>query len=88
MEDEELIGYCEIHCQTPRALFNSQQINRMLVLAGHPKGYPKEIEPNRWVTVHADMEDLCKIARKRLAISKQLVGAQSNVVSIHSGQST
>lgn len=84
MEDEKLIGYCEIHCQTPRALFSSQQINLMLFLAGHPKGYQHEIEQDRWVTVHEDMEELCKIARKRLAVSKQLVGAPANVVSIHS----
>ena len=30
MTDAELIGYCDIHCETERALFNDRQINRML----------------------------------------------------------
>ncbi len=33
MEDDELIGYCELHCQTTRALFHFEHVNRMIELA-------------------------------------------------------
>ncbi len=61
MTDEELIGYCEIHCETERALFHANDINRMFVLAGEP-------DPNLtgWYSVHEEMEELCKKARKRM----------------------
>ncbi len=67
MTDDELIGYCEIHCETPRALFSSEQINRMLALAGHPAGFPKRIEDGHWVSVKGDMAELCQYARERAA---------------------
>lgn len=33
--DAEFLGYCELHCTTPRALFNRAQIDRLQVLAGN-----------------------------------------------------
>jgi hypothetical protein len=32
--DRELLGYARLHCRTDRALFNDDQINRILKLAG------------------------------------------------------
>ena len=69
MTDTELIGYCAIHCETPRALFNGDQINRMIALAGYPKDFPREIEPNRCVSVHDEMSELCKLARERIKLN-------------------
>lgn len=34
MTDEELIGYAEIHSDTPRALFHRRHIERLAKLAG------------------------------------------------------
>jgi hypothetical protein len=67
MTDEQLISYCEAHCQTQRALFNSDQINRMIALAGYPAEFVREIPGGQWHSLHSDMEDLCKLARERLA---------------------
>lgn len=67
MTDNELIGYCESHCKTERALFVGEHINRMLALAGHPDGYVQEVPKDQWLSVHGEMENLCRIARKRRA---------------------
>ena len=66
MTDLDLIGYCDMHCETQRALFNSDQVNRMLALAGHPEGYAKAIPPNQWISVYDEMKDLCARAKERL----------------------
>jgi hypothetical protein len=61
-DDKELIGYCEIHCETPRALFNGAQIKRMHELAGEPT--PKMADDS-WISMHYDMAVLCKAAREK-----------------------
>jgi len=61
MNDNDLIGYCDIHCETPRALFNGKQINRMLELAGETQRVP----PDTWLSLHEDMKVLVKRARAR-----------------------
>ena len=66
--DEELIGYCELHCKTERALFNGIQIKRMHKLAG------KEIPPaadNAWSSMYGDMAELCKLARRHRGAPKR-----------------
>lgn len=70
--DAELISYCEIHCQTERALFSSAHINRMLALAGHPEVYVREVPADRFFSAHGEMEVLCKLARVRLRIAVQV----------------
>ena len=65
--DVDLIGYCEIHCQTERALFNGQHVNRMLELAGRPKGYVRSVEPSGFYSIHENMARLCQLARERIA---------------------
>lgn len=64
MTDIELIGYCEIHCTTERALFSAEHVNRMIELAGNPPGFKRQ---NGWVSAHAEMQELCDLARARLA---------------------
>lgn len=63
--DEELIGYCEIHCETPVALFSAAQVNRMLFLSGNPDNIP-DVPKDAWRQVHDYMEKLCKLARERM----------------------
>lgn len=65
-DDLRLIGYCEIHCRTERALFIGRDINRMLALAGHPAGFARRVPPEAWFSVHDDMADLCRLARERM----------------------
>lgn len=65
MTDDELIGYCQIHCETPRALFHADHVNRMLVLAGRE---PQDLEG--FYSLHEEMEELCKLARERLNVPK------------------
>lgn len=67
MNGEQLIGYCEIHCKTERALFSRQQVNAMIELAGFPEDYVSQIPPMiSWVSLHEEMEELCRLARKRI----------------------
>ena len=40
-EAESRIGYCELHCQTERALFKGVHVNEMIELAGNPVGWLK-----------------------------------------------
>lgn len=65
MTDVELIGYCEIHCETPVALFSPQHTNRMLELAGFPVNFVRSTD--RWLSLHEEMKELCALARQRLA---------------------
>lgn len=64
MDDNVLISYCELHSQTERALFSSTHINRMLLLAGFPDGYPRVV--SGWNSVHQpEMQPLVDAARRR-----------------------
>lgn len=70
MDDQNLIGYCEIHCTTEKALFSGEQISRMIRLAGQPKGYVQASHffKDGWYTVdEATMMPLVKLARENLA---------------------
>jgi len=64
MDDEHLIGYCEIHCQTERALFSDTHINRMIALAGYPKDFPRTV--TGWYSMHEEMQELCDLAKERV----------------------
>ncbi len=66
MNDSELIGYCEIHCKTERALFNADQINRIAKLA-YPDDYFVPVVG--WHSMHEEMQDL--VDRARLELTKQ-----------------
>ncbi len=69
MTDAELIGYCRIHASTQRALFNEEQINRMLALANYPSGYVRQVETG-WYSLHKRMTLLCDIAEARMQQEK------------------
>lgn len=71
MTDTEFIGYCEIHSQTERALFNGPQVARLMRLAG--KSHDGNVDlaaiwesrgSQYWRSL--DLSDLCVIARCRL----------------------
>ncbi len=59
-DDDELIGYCELHCKTERALFNADHINRMVRLAGLAHLNQPVVG---WHSMHDEMATLCKMAR-------------------------
>lgn len=63
---EEHVEYCALHCRTERALFNGKHINQMIELAGFPDQHPKSVDPNVWLSLHDDMEELVKLARENL----------------------
>ena len=78
MTDEELIGYCELHCTTERALFHVDHLDRMLELAGRPDGYVKTCKDwvTKWYSVHEDeMLPLCNLARERMRANDPNSGA-------------
>lgn len=89
MNDLELIGYCRIHCQTERALFNGGHIQRMIRLAGSPKGFinPDMLKADEFYTAKHEMEELCTLASLRLEV--QAKNALTRVeVNIHLEQAT
>lgn len=66
MNDRDLIGYCEIHCQTERALFKGDDVNRMIQLAGYPEGFVREVPGHQFFSLHDEMEELVKLSKARL----------------------
>lgn len=83
---EQLIGYCELHCETERALFSGQQVNAMMALAGHaPEDFFDEgtgpSDP-RWYTLKEAMRLLCSMARERLDADVQRSRAETRVMQL------
>ena len=70
LTDEQFIGYCEIHCETPRALFSGKQFKRILCLAGElpaiDGGLQDYYEDDAWFSIKDEMKDLCRKARENL----------------------
>lgn len=65
MNDNELIGYCNIHCETDLALFHKNHVRRMFELAGEP--VPVNIDEQDFWSVGPDlMRPLVKKAREGL----------------------
>lgn len=62
--DKELLGYCEIHCKTERALFHADHVNRVIALAGMCDQFLPVVG---WVSVHGEMQELVDLARARLS---------------------
>lgn len=69
MTDDQLISYCDSHCESQRALFNKEQIARMIELAGNPEGYPTPEDirggVREWISVHKEMKELVNLANSR-----------------------
>lgn len=61
MDDTTLIAYCDIHSETPRALFSAEQVNRMAALAGVSED--RGLLPNAWYSMHEEMKELVRLAR-------------------------
>lgn len=64
MTDEEFIGYCAIHSDTERALFNGPQVARMIRLAGRDEDLARIWESRGngyWKSL--DLSDLVAEAR-------------------------
>jgi len=70
MTNEELIGYCGIHCETPRALFHRDHIARMIALAGYPPDWPDPREGIdnwvKWSCQKETMRELVNLAKRNL----------------------
>lgn len=66
--DEELVGYCEAHSQTPRALFHIKHLRRLLELAGRDvSDLPTE---GFFAFHHYDNRDVFKDARAALGAGR------------------
>ena len=68
MNDEKFLGYLETHGQTPRALTIGRDVNRLLMLAGHPEGYIEKDNDDDWSHLPLEVSGpLIDMARARLA---------------------
>ena len=68
MNDEKFLGYLETHGQTPRALTIGRDVNRLLMLAGHPDGYIEKVNDADWFHLPLEVSGpLIDMARSRLA---------------------
>ena len=66
MNDEDLLGYFEIHSRTERALFHRSMVERLWALAGEPL---EGMYGRQFVEVHSDLADpLVRRARERMAV--------------------
>lgn len=71
---EQLLGYLALHGETERALTRGEHINQLLELAGHPEGYVKSVDPERWFNFYTETSaPLIKLARERLSGKKSAV---------------
>lgn len=66
MPAEQLIGYCEIHCETERALFPKEMVAQMVLLAGEPDHWAKPeaiiSHAQKWYSLHGEMKELISLA--------------------------
>lgn len=63
MTDDELINYCDAHSKTQLALFHTEQIHRMLFLAGEPLDKYGPLRENDFYHLHDSMKVLVRQAR-------------------------
>jgi hypothetical protein len=69
MTDEELVGYCEIHCRTERAVFHKQHIDQLLRLAGR-----HQVAAEEWASYHEEtLQPVIDEAKVNLAKDKEEV---------------
>lgn len=69
MTMEQLVGYCDIHSETPLALFRKDMIAQMINYAGNPENYPTAEEMSKsdieWHSLHEEMKTLVNICKER-----------------------
>lgn len=68
MTDERFLGYCDIHSQTDRALFHSDQVTRLYKLANEQ--VPAMTKGAFYALHHWDAAPLIVKARKALGLDK------------------
>lgn len=74
---DQFLGYCDIHCETERGLFNGRQIGRLLRLAGHEElGLKWEAVPDRWHS--CDEEDIHPLTAAARAALSQAQGSATH----------
>lgn len=64
MEKDELVGYCNIHCETEIALFSREMVAQMIEYARCPKDFPKPEEimkGKEWLSLHESMKNLVEL---------------------------
>ena len=61
MTDQELIDYCDIHCESELALFCREHVERMLKLAGVKQSSSRL--PS-FMSLHDEMKNLVRRARE------------------------
>lgn len=68
MERDELIGYCDLHRKSQRALFSREMIAQMVEYAGCPEDFPNPQEIMRYqefIGTHEPMKKLVDLARSQ-----------------------
>ena len=69
MNLKELVGYCDLHSETPRALFRKDMIAQMIAYAGNPEDFPSAKEMNKahkeWFSLHDDMKTLVNLCKEK-----------------------
>jgi len=69
MDIKRLVGYCDIHSETPRALFHKDMIAQMIDYAGNPEDYPTAEEMFKadieWQSLHEEMKTLVNLCREK-----------------------
>ena len=65
-EDQDFLGYCELHSKTPRALFSIEDINRLRELRGYKPFDPSWAITPDFAAVHWDeMREALESIRER-----------------------
>jgi len=69
MELEKLVRYCDLHSETPRALFRKDMIAQMIDYAGNPQDFPSAEEMSEaeieWQPLHKPMKTLVKLCQEK-----------------------
>jgi hypothetical protein len=69
MNLKELVRYCDVHSETPRALFRKDMIAQMIDSAGNPKDYPTAKEMANadieWQSLHEEMKTLVNLCNEK-----------------------
>ncbi|MBU4069573.1 MAG: hypothetical protein KJ646_01175 [Nanoarchaeota archaeon] len=72
-EDKELLRYCELHCQTDRALFGIQKVNKLLELMGEEIYDVNNLLIQKLIPIHGEqMEEIIKKIKVRKSKNKWL----------------
>lgn len=69
MDIEKLVRYCDLHSETPRALFRRDMIAQMIDYAGNPQDYPSAKEMANadieWHPLKEEMKTLVNLCKEK-----------------------